>query len=163
MLDLGPIGVLNDLNWPFHNATRTVHYDGGQIAFKASDARTSQPVTMKSPWYNLDDRLGIVCLQTNGAQVYDPRPTTAKGRLEQIFHLNQVDVKQLNLVSDRPFATTALVFYPGETAKETGAFAKKCNLGFSTSASIFRITLEDGAQVDIDLNDLKLSLQMKKE
>jgi hypothetical protein len=163
-LDLGTIGVLNDSDWPYHNGTRTIYRDGGKDVFKGADAApTAPPVTMKSPWYNIDDKLGVIALQTSGAQNYDPRPTPAKGRIEQLFHLNPVDVTKLKPVANVPLATTALVFYPGERAKETGDFAKKCQLGFSTSASIFRITLDDGSRADIDLNDLKLSLHLKQD
>jgi hypothetical protein len=117
---------------------------------------------MKSAWYNIDDKMGIIALQAPGAQVYDPKPTAAKGRLEQIFHLNQYDVTKLSNDGKLPLGTTALLFYPGERGKDTADNARKCKLGFSTNASVFRITLEDGSQITIDLNDLKLTTQLKQ-
>jgi hypothetical protein len=161
-LDLGPIGVMNDGDWPFHDGTRTIFHEGGQDIFKASDAATAQAKAMKSPWYNIDDKMGIIALQPAGAQVYDPKPTAAKGRLEQVFHLNQYDVTKLSNDGKLPLATTALLFYPGERGKDTADNARKCKLGFSTNASVFRITLEDGSQITIDLNDLKLTTQLKQ-
>jgi hypothetical protein len=162
-LDLGPVGVLNESDWPYHNGTRMVYHDGGKDIFTATEAEKAQPVTMKSPWYNIDNVMGIIPLQAPGAQIYDPKPTAAKGRLEQVFHLNQMDITKLDLTNRGAFATTALVFYPGDRAKDSADDAKKCKLGFSTNSSVFRITLEDGSQVAIDLNDLKLTVQLKQE
>jgi hypothetical protein len=152
---------MNDGDWPYHNGTRTIYRDGAKDVFKAGDAPTSQPVMLKSPWYNIDNQLGIIALQTPGAQVYDPKPTAAKGRLEQIFHLNQIDATKVKNDGRLPLATTALLFYPNDRAKDTADNAKKCKLGFSTNASVFRITLEDGTQVTIDLNDLKLDVHLR--
>jgi hypothetical protein len=160
-LDLGPIGIMNDGDWPYHNGTRTIYRDGAKDVFKAGDAPTSQPVMLKSPWYNIDNQLGIIALQTPGAQVYDPKPTAAKGRLEQVFHLNQIDATKVKNDGRLPLATTALLFYPNDRAKDTADNAKKCKLGFSTNASVFRITLEDGSQITIDLNDLKLDVHLR--
>lgn len=143
-LQLGTLGILNDPTWPYHDGSRTLHHPGGKHTFVAADAAGAAPVELDSRWYNLDDELGIVCLETGGRQVYAPEPTAARGRLEQLFHLNVRSPGQAR-------TQTAIIFYPGRTAAETATLAEACRLEAGEADERFAIVLDDGLRLEIDL------------
>jgi hypothetical protein len=157
-LDLGTLGVLNDKNWPYHDGTRTLAYDGGVKVFAAAEAKTGEPVELSSRWYNLDG-LGIVCLDASGRQRYMPQPTRASARLEQLFHLNSISIDTLTKVrSSAPVAHSVLVFYPTQSIEQTRAAAKHCTLQSNAGADHVQLTLEDGIVVEFDLANMKMSV-----
>jgi hypothetical protein len=143
-IGLGTLGVLNDLHWAYHDGTRTLKYEGGETTFSAADAAGSEPVPLSSPWYNLDG-MGIAVLSSSGKQLYLPKPTAARCRLEQLFHLNHSE-------SPTSLKPTVLVFYPAQTADATRAAAARCNV--HQSNDVFDITLDDGARISVDLETL---------
>jgi hypothetical protein len=139
----GTIGVLNDANWVYHTAaTRTLHYAQGQATFDATKDADFRDIEFASPWYNLDNALGIVCLQTTGRQLYRERPTAARGRREQLLHLNAAATFP---------ARAVLVFYPAQSAARTRAVAPKCRLIATADPQKFSVVLDDGKRLDFDL------------
>src|SRR5205823_9751015 len=143
----------------YHDGSRTLFYENGQRTFTAADADRQSPAEFDSGWFNLDDRLGIVCLASCG-QNYTPKPTSAPGRLEQIFCLNSVPAIALAVArTNRPLAKTALVLYPGQPTQATRELAGRCKLE-SSDANHMTITLDDGVRIVFDLE--KLSIAMPK-
>jgi hypothetical protein len=157
LLDLGTLGVLNDLNWPGHNGTRVLAHAGGTRTFAAAEAAREEPVELPSRWFNLDG-LGIVCVAISGAPRYVPAPTGAAGRLEQRFHLNAVPAAVL--AASEPgtaIAHSVLVFYPGQSVEATRAAAARCRLQSTPGALEIRLTLEDGSEVELDLTVARIA------
>ena len=138
----GTIGVLNDRNWVFHDGSRTLRFAQGEAKFAAAKDADFRDAQFSSPWYNLDDALGIVCLKTTGTQLFRERPTAARGRREQLFHLN----------ANSPLpAASVLVFYPSHTAAQTRDIARRCKLVEGRDRLRFSVVLDDGKQLDFDL------------
>lgn len=159
LLHLGTLGVLNDVQWPFHDGTRQVFSAGGEREFVAARAATEAAVELSSPWFNVDQAFGIVRLAAAGPAVYAPVPTNAAGRLEQRFNLAAVPASVL--AAARPGAQLAqgvFVFYPNQTAERTAAAAARCALLSAPGESVVRVRLEDGLVVEFDLAALKLQL-----
>ena len=149
-INLGTLGVLNDTNWVYHDARRTLSFEGGQQIFSAADADKAEAFTVSSPWYNLDG-LGIVCLKTTGRQVYNARRSPVKARLEQVFHLNV-------LPPDATSAQTILVLYPSQETAQTRHDAGRCKL-VQPAADRAVITLDDGKTIAIDLEHLAVGVK----
>jgi hypothetical protein len=148
---LGTLGILNDKNWVYHNSRRTVRYQDGERTFVAADAATEAPLQFHSHWLNIDDCLGVGVLTDSPSESYDPKPTRAAGRLEQILTLNNVSTEHVD------GAHTAVVFYAGQTSQQTSQAAAKCSFHAENDGQI-TITLDDGRVVQIDLSQLKISL-----
>jgi hypothetical protein len=143
-----PIGVLNDRNWVYHDShARTVHYDKGDVTFSAAKDGGFRTVELNSPWYNVDDALGIVCLNASGKQVYYERPTSTPGRREQLWCLND---------SPRLPAASAIVFYPSQPADKTRRAAGRCKFVAGGDPRKFSVTLEDGKRLDFDLKEFNI-------
>jgi hypothetical protein len=144
----GTIGVLNDANWVYHMpATRTLHFAQGQATFDATKDADFHNIELTSPWYNLDNALGIVCLQTSGKQLYCERPTAARGRREQLLHLSDASALP---------AQSILVFYPAQAAARTRIAAARCKLIATADPKKFSIVLDDGKRLDFDLKRLNV-------
>ncbi|MEA2707551.1 MAG: hypothetical protein QOF78_152 [Phycisphaerales bacterium] len=140
----GTIAVLNDRDWVHHDGSRVVRTIRGETHFAASKEANFHDVELSSPWYNLDDALGIVCLSTSGKQIYHERPTTpARGRREQLFHLND---------SSALPAKCVLIFYPAQDATRTRDAAERCRLIAGRDPRKFSVVLDDGKRLDFDLN-----------
>jgi hypothetical protein len=155
-MNLATIGVLNDKRWVWHNGQRTISFEGGQRTFVAEQAAQDTPVEIKSRWVNIDDKLGIGVFGSQ-KQLYDPHPTRAAGRLEQLFHLNVIQQEKLNAAkSGDTIAGTALVFYPGQNAQLTRTSVSKCDY----ADGVF--TLEDGTRIRFDLSGLSISIERAK-
>lgn len=111
-IDLGTIGILNDPNWPAHpSASRKLVWDKGEKTFEAKNAKTDDVLNIQSPWYNIDG-MGILILNPDQKQQYNPKPSAAMGRLEQLFHLNHLEDTSKSV-------TTVNVFCPGQTPDQT--------------------------------------------
>lgn len=159
LLHLGTLGVLNDVQWPYHDGTRTVFHEGGQTTFVAAQAATEPALELASRWINIDQSLGIVRLATSGPAVYTPAPTNAAGRLEQRFSLNVVPPATLTAApAGQPLAHGVYVFYPNRTADQTAAAAAACMLLSAPGDKVVRLRLEDGLEIEFDLTALRLRL-----
>lgn len=161
LLDLGTLGVLNDLHWPYHDGTRTLAHAGGTLTFAAANATRDEPVSLDARWLNLDDRLGIVRLAASGPARYVPAPTSAAGRLEQRFHLNALPAAALARATANaatPLAHGVYIFYPHRTAAETAALASRCTLLSPPGESPVRLRLDDATEVTFELTRLQLTL-----
>lgn len=154
-LDLGTVAVLNDGAWVYHDGQRTLHHATGTHFFRASEAADGPPVELSSRWYNLDDKLGILCLQGSGRQIYHQQRTKARGRLEQLFHLNHVPAAAMP-AQNALLATTAIVFYPGLDSEGTRAAAGASRIEPIQQTDGYRITLDDGTTAEIDLRELRV-------
>lgn len=183
-LDLGTLGILNEPHWVYHDGTRTVHHEGGELTFTAAGEDHPEPVVFSSPWCNIDDMLGVILPGPARRQVYHPNHRPARGRVEQLFHLNSIDLTRLasqgapsplragNSDTDRqeqamqrePIARTILVFHPSQTRDATRAAAARTVLetgassgdsGADSDAGILR--LEDGTRVSWDLTELRIT------
>jgi hypothetical protein len=158
LLDLGTLGVLNDVDWPWHTGVRTLTSASGTHTFAATRAAQEDPVVFDSPWFHLDG-LGIVRVATSGPARYVPAPSGAAGRLEQRFHLNTTPASRVaSSLSDQPLAHGLFVFYPGASAAQTAAYATRCRLESAPGNPQVRLHLDDGTAVHIDLAALTLSL-----
>jgi hypothetical protein len=158
LLDLGTLGVLNDLNWPGHNGTRVLAHARGARTFVAAEATREEPVEFPSRWFNLDG-LGIVCVAVSGVARYVPAPTGAAGRLEQRFHLNAVPAATLaGAVKGTAIAHSVLVFYPGQSVAATRAASEGCRLESGKGSPEVRLVLEDGLRVAMDLGRLRVKI-----
>lgn len=104
------------------------------------------------------DGLGIVCADTSGRQIYQPRPTDAGGRLEQLFHRNAMPEEAWAAAkSSAPVAHSALVFYPNQTIEETRSAARHCTVDRADDDGLeVTVGLEDGMRVRFDLRDLSV-------
>jgi hypothetical protein len=142
------LGVLNDRNWVYHDGVRVLRSDQADVEFPAAKGDAFRNVESSAPWYNLDDALGIVCLATSGRQVFDEHPTSAPGRREQLFSLN--DTPRL------PAAST-IIFYPSQPASKTRTAAGRVKLSAGKDPRKFSVTLDDGKRLDIDL--IKLNIE----
>ncbi len=161
-LDLGTLGVLNEARWVYHDGSRSVFHEGGEEVFTATGDDEPKPVAMNSKWVNLDDMLGVVCLGPTRRQVYHPNRKPARGRVEQLFHLNTVDLKDgrgSNAGKDGdPVARTLLVFYPSQKHEATRDAAEKTKLDPAGPVA-GRVILEDGTTVSYDLSTLEISYE----
>lgn len=158
VLDLGTLGVLNDLAWPWHGGQRTLAHAGGTRVFAAAQAAGEEPASFDSPWFQIDG-LGIVRLAASGPARYIPAPTSAAGRLEQRFHLNSTATARLTSTpSGQPLAFGVYVFYPGASPSETAAFAARSRLESPPGALQPRLRLDDGTIVHMDLSALTLTV-----
>lgn len=159
LLHLGTLGVLNDVQWPFHDGTRTIYHERGENTFRAADASSEAAVELSPRWINIDQALGVVRLAASGPAVYTPAPTNAAGRLEQRFNLNTVPTSVL--ASTQPgqaLAHGVFVFYPNHTKEQTAAVAAQCTLLSAPGETVVRVRLEDGLEVEIDLGALRMSV-----
>jgi hypothetical protein len=158
-VNLGTLGILNDANWPYHDGTRTVSFEGGSRTFAAAQAAEEGPVLLSSPWFNVDG-LGICILRASGQQVYVPQPTPAMGRLEQQFLLNTIPAEQLAAAEPSSvIGHSVFVFYPGQSVEQTRAAASRCRLLSEPAARVVRLTLEDDTKVTIDLDELSIDVE----
>jgi hypothetical protein len=144
----GTIGILNDRNWVHHpNAARTLRFAGGQHVFAAARDEHFRDIEFDPPWYNLDDALGIVALLTTGRAVYQDKPTAARGRREQLFHMSAHALLPAQCV---------LVLYPAQTAARTRVAAGRCKLIPTEDPLRFSVALDDGKRLDFDLKRLNV-------
>jgi hypothetical protein len=141
-VDRIPLGVLNDEKWVYHDGKRTLYYATGAKIFAAADAAKAADFTFESPWYNLDNALGMICLHPIGLLVYHAKPSPIRARLEQILALN----------------SRAAVFYPDQSAISTRETAERCKLEPLSLPRDMTIVLEDGKRLHIDLENLKVEL-----
>jgi hypothetical protein len=145
----GTIGVLNDRDWVHHErAARTLRFADGQHVFAAAKDENLRDVEFAgSPWFNLDDALGIIALRATGRALYQEKPTAARGRREQLFHLS----------AGAPLpAQSVLVLYPSQTAARTRFTAGKCKLIPGDDPLRFSVALDDGKRLDFDLERLNV-------
>jgi hypothetical protein len=155
-LDMATIGVLNETVWIYHNGRRRLLHAGGALEFLASNAQADDPVILSSPWFNIDDKLGILCLRATGEAVYDPRPSPARGRLEQLFHLNRIDPARLP-ADGSPLAGSVIILHPAQPHEQTRAVAMRARLHEQAEPDIFTVVLEDGKSIGVDLNRLRMT------
>ena len=141
-MDRCPLGVLNEVNWVYHDGKRTLHFENGEKVFVAADADNTGDFTFSSPWYNLDDGLGMVCLHPLSQQIYHSKPSPIRARREQIFALN----------------SSVTVFYPAQSSPQTRDVAARCKLEPLGTPRDLTIVLEDGKRVHLDLDNLKVSI-----
>ncbi len=147
-IDLGLLGILNEPEWVYQTASRTLDFADGQRVFHAQ-RNSDADYEGRSPWYCIDG-LGILCLKATGTQRFYGKPTAARGRREQSFVLNKIDPEQAD------GAQTALVFYPNVDADRAAKFARSCKLD-QPSPLRFAITLDDGTTIDVDLSQLTVN------
>ena len=150
-IDLGVLGVLNEPRWVYHDGQRTLRYEGGEKIFHAADAEKGESLDFSSPWCNLDG-LGIVCLKTAGHQVYTPKPSMTRGRLEQMFCLNHVTSPAATSAADAPFASTVLVLYPDQPWQVTRTMTTRCRCE-GDDPFRFAVILHDGRRIVINLQN----------
>lgn len=143
----GTLHVLNDADWPLHDGTRTLDWAGGTRVFgpvsQNDEKGEAVPVRMTSPWFNLDGRLGIICLAAGGGQEYIPTRKPTRHRIEQPFHLNAPAEGVLP-------EETVVVFYPGLSREETRSRADRCRL--EREGDKRTVVLEDGTRILWDRN-----------
>ena len=145
---LGALSVLNDPHWVYHNGTRDVYGAEGKRTFNVLD-KSVTPGEMSSPWYNVDDMLGVVVASSSGHQFYTDNKTIGNGRLEQLFYLNNLPHVEKAEASAEPLTRTALVLLPGADHNETAATSAKTH-GHWTSAYQCDLTLNDGTTLNVD-------------
>lgn len=159
-LHLGTIAVANEPRWAYHGGDRTIYLDGGHRVFSCLSAASTETVVFpKSPWFNIDDRLGVVPVDCTGRAEYAPTCDVRAGRIEQLFHLNAQQIEAQPAGGSAPVAVTALVFYPGQEHKQTAAAATKCALSGSKATGSYTLTLDDGSVFTIDLAKLAVKKQ----
>ncbi|MBN1902524.1 hypothetical protein JW926_14450, partial [Candidatus Sumerlaeota bacterium] len=107
------------------------------------------PVLLNSPWYNIDDDLGIVSLTESAKSCYIPNKKSVRGRVEQLFHLNYLENPERFPVE------TVLIFYPGWRKDETRIASEKCSL-LKPSPFVFHLKLEDGKKFSFDFENLSI-------
>jgi len=159
-LELGALSVLNDVNWVHHDGTRTLYSRQGEKTFSATGPEDEPPVELSSPWYNLDNALGILCLQTSGRQTYRPTHKPSRGRTEQLFCLNVVSPEarstMLPTFLGNAAAETVLIFCPAQKHEDTRDAAEKVVCERDAPTLIYRIRLADGKEVRVDLDALNV-------
>lgn len=151
-LHLGTVGVLNEPRWVYHDGHRTLHFSGSSHTFRADDPDTTRPTIVSSPWINLDDRLGVICLAGTGQQAYVPTTRWETGRVEQLLHLNYAGT--VAAAPGKELTRTALVFYPSASTEATKERAQRCRLENPTPGTMV-FTLEDGVRIRCDLESLQ--------
>ncbi len=161
-LELGTLGILNDSNWVYHNGKRTLYHSDGETVFTATGtASDAAEIKFSSPWYNIDNELGIVCLKITGGQKYVANHNPSRGRIEQLFHLNNLEnpvlpIKRISKTK-RLLAETVLIFYPGQQWTDTRTVPEKCNIIVDPkNSSCYKIMLEDGKTIVFDLKKLDI-------
>lgn len=154
--DLGSLAILNEPNWVYHNGKRTLYHVSGEQVFAAAGEDAPASEMFNSPWYNVDDALGILVLKANGRQTYTPTHKQERGRVEQLLQLNSFvpDDK----ASSAPLAQTVAVFYPTQKHADTKRVAKAVKLE-PTGDDAFSIKLEDGKIVAVDLKKLTVTVK----
>jgi hypothetical protein len=156
LLDGGTIGVLNDANWPFHNGKRTITHEQGTAVFYATNSARDSALSLQARWLNLDG-LGIVRLDSSGPARYDPKPTSAAGRLEQRFHLNATPPASWSRAkTGEVIAHSVLLFCPNQSPTETKSTAERCATESLDSGKRVSLRLGDGTNVFIDLENLRV-------
>lgn len=158
-LHLGTVGVLNEPRWVYHDGDRTIHASNGSHTFRADAPDTTNPLLLHSPWINIDDRLGVVCLAGSGQQAYIPRTVWKTGRIEQLLHLNYLPKAQGK--PGTPLAGSVLLFYPLQQADQTARMAGRSRLSSAADGITSILLLEDGTRVAWDLQ--KLETQVKPQ
>jgi hypothetical protein len=151
-LDLGTVGILNDASWVYHTGARTLHYSGGKSIFVAAGSPEA-PITLDSPWFNVDGELGIAVFRAAGEAVYAPNHTPARGRIEQLLTLNHLDI------AGEPAgvaAETALVFFPAQGVEATRAATGQGHITSPPGTRRYDIKLDDGRVVTFDLGRLQI-------
>lgn len=156
-LELAPLAVLNEARWVYHEPKRTLYSQAGQEVFSATAKSEKVARAMSSPWYNIDDALGIVCLAGSGKQSYLANTKSERGRVEQLFTLNAVDASKLAGEPGKPLAQTAIVFYPKQEHEATSKVAGKCQL--QQNGAKYEVSLEDGKKVSVDLDALSVEVR----
>jgi hypothetical protein len=162
LIALGTVGILNDKHWVYHDGVRTIHDANGELTVRAEDSAKPQAVFMTSPWVNIDDRLGVINLNSNPREEFDPQPTHAPGRLEQLFHLNAVssDTVAHAKIGD-VIAADAFVFYPSQQNAQTSQFAAKCTLEPQSDPNVVALHLDDGTEISFNLSKLTAEVNHK--
>jgi hypothetical protein len=150
-LNLGTVAVVNEERWPYHDGKRVLYHAGGDATFDWKK-QVSEPLRLKSKWYNIDDSLGILCMKSTGEAEYVPNWQPTRGRVEQLFHLNAVNPGEAE--PGTIIAETVLVFYPGQKHEDTSKIAEKVEL---TVAKDGVYTLAHSTEtITADLNKLKI-------
>ena len=145
-LVLGQLCVLNDKNWVFHDGKRTLDYANGHQELTALGPDNVTPHEFDSKWFNLDGKLGIVCLKTSGRQTYHPNHKQGNGRLEQVFSLNSPTLKENSTTAaGQTIAETTLVFYPAGNLKGTKELSAACSLS-QPEATTYNVRLKMAPQ-----------------
>lgn len=161
-MHLGTLGVLNDENWPYHDGVRTLYYENGHRDFAAKQAATDKPFAIKSPWFNIDGKLGIIRLAATGDAVYEPAPTGAAGRLEQRFHLNTLSpATTARATPGKTISHSVFVLYPNQNAERTKNAAASCKLLGNSTDRCVRLRLDDATEITIDLEKLQILIAPK--
>ena len=146
--DMGLLSVLNDPHWVYSNGKRTLWHEGGSNIFTADGSPTDGAVSLKSKWYNLDDKLGIGVLQSSGAQTYTPNHKMGNGRLEQMFALNSLATG--DKATSGAISPTVLVFYPSQHHEKTSQLVARCSCEPVHVDAPFTVTLDDQKRIKID-------------
>jgi hypothetical protein len=162
LIALGTLGILNDKHWVYHDGIRTIFHSDGELTVRAGDGANPQAVFMASPWMNIDDRLGIVNLNPHPREEFDPQPTHAAGRLEQLLHLNAIssDTIAHAKIGD-VIAADAFIFYPSQQSAQTSQIAAQCKLEPQTDANVVTIHLDDGTGISFNLSKLTIEVTHK--
>jgi hypothetical protein len=162
LIALGTLGILNDKQWVYHDGIRTIHSSNGELTAHADDTAKPQATFLTSPWINIDDRLGIVNLNANPREEFDPQPTHAPGRLEQLLHLNAVS--STTIAHARPgdvIAADAFIFYPSQQSAQTTQIAAQCKLEPQTDPNLVAVHLDDGTRISFNLSKLTVEVNHK--
>lgn len=147
-LELGSLGILNEPGWVFHNGKRTLYNKNGEKVF-SSHGDEESPVDLNSPWYNIDEELGIICISDSGNQRYIPNKKSVRGRVEQLLHLNYIEKPKRFPIN------TVLILYPGRNTEETQKASEKCKIT-KPDSSIYNLILEDGKKITFNLENLSI-------
>lgn len=165
LIALGTLGILNDKHWVYHNGTRTIHSSCGDLTANANDTAKPQATFLASPWINVDDRLGIVNLNSDPREEFDPQPTPAlgrMGRLEQLLQLNALSSSAIAHAKPGDLlAADAFVFYPMQQSAQTSQIAAKCKLETQTDPNLVTLHLDDGAAISFNLSQFTIEVTHK--
>lgn len=148
-LSLGTVSILDDANWVYHDARRTLSTSQGAVDITPT-MEIAQPLVFDSNWIAIDDALGIVVLERSGAIQLDPRVSTARERTSHQLHLNH------GTLGAEPFRT-ALVFHPMHDAAWTADAARRTRIE-SADDGTRTIVLEDDTLVAVDLEKMEIRL-----
>lgn len=156
-LELGTIGIANEPHWIYHRGVRTLSFQRTKEHITGAGLDET-PFLFSCPWFNVDNVLGIVCLEGSGNQSWIPIHRYQRGRLQQLFVLNHYDERTLPIREENGLvAETALVFYPGQPHRKTRKAASRCQYKVLPEDR-FSICLEDGTSIEFDLNELSINV-----
>jgi hypothetical protein len=162
LIALGTLGILNDKHWVYHDGTRTLHFSTGNLIVRADDTAKAQPAFLASPWINIDDQLGIVNLNPHPREEFDPQPTHAPGRLEQLLHLNAVSSSTIaHAKPGDTIAADAFIFYPAQQSAQTAQIATQCKLEPQSDPNRMTIHLDDSTGITFNLSQFSIEVNHK--